>query len=40
MVSVMRKDCAGALGSTIVEGVQDCSQGKAMASGGAGKEKS
>lgn len=36
----MRKDWGGASGSTIEEDVQDCSQGKAMASGGAGKEKS
>lgn len=34
MVSVMREDCAGALVGTTEEGLQDCSQGKAMASGG------
>ena len=36
----MRKDCGGALGSMIEEGDQDCSQGKAMESEGAGKDKS
>lgn len=34
MVSVMREDCTGALVGTTEEGLQDCSQGKAMASGG------